>query len=662
MEFCSKYGFDYGFQGSDEETIEDTDQVTKLKVNKKVRKIDSNIIACTFDRLLLSNNMFAGDQIACKKCTAIVTSLSKKNVKTNENKFLWICDFCYQENELSDKIKSLDELPNEDDVTFLLEPTPAEPTTATAEASNPGDDSYLTFCIDVSGSMDEKIQIKKNNEAINKYENPDSLFYYEQSDMSRLDGVKLACIETLKSIKDDNPNKLVSMVTFSNDVKFFGDCRSIRPIIDTGNRGSYNDYNTYNRPLISTQQTSGIFQKLKYFARGSSSSQTQFSQVQDDSDIEQIPTTLQAPARPVQEIGSGILDNKEKIIALAKNQDGKLKPISNSYPNLEHKLKSLRTEGSTALGPALAFSIGFSTKKKGSQVCICTDGCANVGMGTIEYGDINKAEEFYSQIADYAKKNGVSVNVISMEGTDCKLSLLGKLADKTNGTLKIVNPLNLSEEFKSILENRIVATNVTAKLIVNEKYLYIRDEELEAEIGKAIDENDMKKKEEINLKKKSIQEKEIGNATIETEITFEYGIKKLGSKASKNDEFKELPFQLQITYTGLDGSRAMRVYTKIQKFTKDRNEAESNILSKDLVFSNAAQKISHLTLTNNVASAQYRSKAMANLYFHNNAPISYLNKAKLVEGFDKNLRYDQMDDFASEEMYSGKKVNRKFKK
>ena len=87
MEFCSELGYDYGFHGSDEESIEDEDQVTKLKVNKKVRKIDSNIISCKFDRLILSNYMFAGDYISCKKCTAIVTSLSKKNVKENNKKF-----------------------------------------------------------------------------------------------------------------------------------------------------------------------------------------------------------------------------------------------------------------------------------------------------------------------------------------------------------------------------------------------------------------------------------------------------------------------------------------------------------------------------------------------------------------------------------------------
>jgi hypothetical protein len=283
-------------------------------------------------------------------------------------------------------------------------------------------------------------------------------------------------------------------------------------------------------------------------------------------------------------------------------------------------------------------------------------------MGRVESYNLKIAEQFYSEIADYAKDNGVSVNVISMEGTDCKLALLGKLADKTNGTMKIVNPLNLSDEFKSILENRMIATNVKAKLIVNHKYLYIRDEELEALEGKAIDANDLKAKEDLNALKKSVYDKEIGNALIETEITFEYGVRKLKEK-TQTDSLKELPFQLQITYTAMDGTRSMRVYTKTQEFTQDRKKAESNIASKDLIFSNAAQKISHLTIENSVASAQYRSKALDQFAHVNlmSMPSAYEKKARLVKGFSKNQRYEEMDDMASEEMYSGKKMNRKFK-
>ena len=57
MEFCSKYGYNYGFQGSDEEDMIDEQQI---KQKKKVRKTDSNIIAVKFDELTISNETFAG--------------------------------------------------------------------------------------------------------------------------------------------------------------------------------------------------------------------------------------------------------------------------------------------------------------------------------------------------------------------------------------------------------------------------------------------------------------------------------------------------------------------------------------------------------------------------------------------------------------------------
>jgi hypothetical protein len=124
MEFCSKYGYDYGFHGSDEEEIEDEDTLTKLKVNRKVRKVDSNIIACKFDRLVLPNDQFAGDFVTCQRCQAVLTGLSKKT-SVNKETLVWECDFCGETNDLKSKIKSVDELPNQNDVTFLLESSPA---------------------------------------------------------------------------------------------------------------------------------------------------------------------------------------------------------------------------------------------------------------------------------------------------------------------------------------------------------------------------------------------------------------------------------------------------------------------------------------------------------------------------------------------------------
>jgi RNase P subunit RPR2 len=616
MDFCSKYGYHYGFDGSDSESMSDEEVEEKqassepvAKRTKKIRKADANIIAVKFDQLVLPNEMFAGDPIKCKTCEAVMSKYSKANIETSDDKTVWTCEFCFEENDLSKMLKNLDEIPNHDDVTFLLEPAAAktdEPKTSNAKNAS-SDDSYFTFCIDVSGSMDERIAIK----------NKDSL-EYEQTAMSRLQGVKVAAVENLSKLKEEDENKRVSLVTFSNTVRFYGDGTEMRnnePLLKIGDRGGYRAF--AGRRSIAENQEDSV----------------------------------------------DILANKEKLIALAKNQQGNLKSIKETYANLEQRVKSLKTEGSTALGPALVFSIGFSCKKLGSQVILCTDGCANIGMGSVENGDQDEAEKFYEDLADYAKNNGVTVNVISMEGTDCKLALLGKVADTSNGTLSIVNPMNLSEQFKSIIENRIVATSVKAKLIVNHKYLYIRDDQLEEKESEILEKGD-EAKESLNEARKSVSIKDIGNANLDTEITFEYGIRKLKGEEPKN-AFKELAFQLQISYTTVEGAKATRVYTKVQEFTTDRQKAEQNLISDELLFVNSAQKMSGFVMSSNSRGAKRKQYATENFRMRNNMSSSdlYIKQARLVRTMRNDVSANMLNDEEAAELFSGKKVNRKqFKK
>ena len=57
----------------------------------------------------------------------------------------------------------------------------------------------------------------------------------------------------------------------------------------------------------------------------------------------------------------------------------------------------------------------------------------------------------------------VSVSVISIKGTDCKMVELGKVADVTGGQVNIVDPLKLTQEFGTILSDPIIATNVKVR-------------------------------------------------------------------------------------------------------------------------------------------------------------------------------------------------------
>lgn len=87
--------------------------------------------------------------------------------------------------------------------------------------------------------------------------------------------------------------------------------------------------------------------------------------------------------------------------------------------------------------------------------------------------------------------------------------------------------------------------------------------------------------------------RDIGNVTEDTEITFEYTLKKIRELAKMDDidltKIKEFPFQCQITYKALDGSKCVRVLSQSQKISNDREELEHNADYK-VIGSNAMQQ------------------------------------------------------------------------
>ena len=52
---------------------------------------------------------------------------------------------------------------------------------------------------------------------------PEDEVYQNERTISRLDAVKVACIENLNSLKSEEPNRRVGLVTFSDEIKFLGD-------------------------------------------------------------------------------------------------------------------------------------------------------------------------------------------------------------------------------------------------------------------------------------------------------------------------------------------------------------------------------------------------------------------------------------------------------
>ena len=100
------------------------------------------------------------------------------------------------------------------------------------------------------------------------------------------------------------------------------------------------------------------------------------------------------------------------------------------------------------------------------------------------------------------------------------------------------------------------------------------------------------------VKKISSVVHQVGNVTKDSELTFEYGIKrsqKISEKlqqakgqlgdvvdpnpsrllaAGEDEDLDEIPFQVQIAYTNIEGASAVRVLTQTKLVTRDRVKAE----------------------------------------------------------------------------------------
>lgn len=89
--------------------------------------------------------------------------------------------------------------------------------------------------------------------------------------------------------------------------------------------------------------------------------------------------------------------------------------------------------------------------------------------------------------------------------------------------------------------------------------------------------------------------------TEDAEQTFEYVF--LNEKIKKlPQEMKELPFQLQIRYTKLDGMRCLRVESKTQPVTRDRKVVAKDI-KFDVLAANVAQQSAKLAKKGEYAQA-----------------------------------------------------------
>lgn len=265
--------------------------------------------------------------------------------------------------------------------------------------------------------------------------------------------------------------------------------------------------------------------------------------------------------------------------------------VSACKDKLIERLRKMKTLGGTALGPGLAVALGAAFKGgPGSKIILCTDGESNEGPGSIGYSEKDKAAAaaFYKDIAEMAKERGVVISLISIVGDSCRLDLMSSLAELTGGEIVKVNPINLVSEFDTLISENIIATNVELRVKLH-KGLSFRNE------------NPANLTEDASLLIKSL-----GNVTAEEEVTVEYHTKsrkKLKILEIDFSKITSLPFQAQITYFTLSGAKCLRLITKKQDITFEKEVAKKEADFK-IIASNAVKQSSKLAKEGNIKKSQ----------------------------------------------------------
>lgn len=233
--------------------------------------------------------------------------------------------------------------------------------------------------------------------------------------------------------------------------------------------------------------------------------------------------------------------------------------ISETGRLLKDKILSLEESGPTALGPALLMSILTAGEGgPGSKVIICTDGLANVGLGSL---DIPENRDFYINLGALAAEKGVSVSIISIEGDECKLEALMSVTEASGGDILRVAPENVSEEFANILSNDVIATHVNVEVTLYKAVQFKNEDSSSLSFGK------------------SRLQKKVGNATSASSFSFAYNLKsdeELDALMIDKQSLQFIPMQTVFTYKSLEGMKCIRVINRRQPITFNKQEAKKN--------------------------------------------------------------------------------------
>eukprot|EP00298_Acanthocystis_sp_HF-20_P015910 c21315_g1_i2.p1 GENE.c21315_g1_i2~~c21315_g1_i2.p1 ORF type:complete len:866 (+),score=335.64 c21315_g1_i2:113-2710(+) len=264
------------------------------------------------------------------------------------------------------------------------------------------------------------------------------------------------------------------------------------------------------------------------------------------------------------EYSGSVLNKWEDLLTIGKSIDfEKLEPIEKTQDTLSQKVRKLQEGGGTALGPALLIALGIVTQTGGgSEIIVCTDGLANIGVGSVEQISISENPEntpqakFYERVGEMANDCGCRINILGMEGDECALKYLGVSSEATFGTAVTVNPLELVRQVRLVSQSSLIATQVKVS-IETPRCITFKNGSL-IHPSNFTDINASCTKSTSNIV--TLVSRNIGTVTTNSELTVDFTYNESNLPVWLRN--KPIPFQIRIEYQTLDGSKRIRVLSE----------------------------------------------------------------------------------------------------
>ncbi|KAL4239000.1 hypothetical protein ACF0H5_003704 [Mactra antiquata] len=533
----------------------------KVQEKKKMKKASANVMLLKMDILEDEPNVVTGDPTHCKQCDAILSSISVLEKEEQGEQSTWTCEFCGHKNEGINM--SPEDIPKGDSFDFVLIPAREESDKQVEEGA----------------SKDETIHVKKE-------ESKGMVVYC--MDIS----ISMDCVVGLPDLQAQWRNARYRTNCFDNYIKIL---KAIKDAVRRQLERMKIEYPNKQVALVTFGSTVYLWGDCH-------------------------------TAQPETFTGD-ILKKYDDLIAAGRQYATtmELSGLENTHSDLDEKIEAIKTDGSTALGPALAISAGIISGSPHSEVVLCTDGQPNTGIGKLDTEGPDGVL-FYKKIGEFAKKNNTRLSILAVEGQETGLQHVQQCAIVSGGTINVLNPLEMMRQLRLIAQNYTIATAVDVTVILHPDLTF-------DEPGYHDGSN--------------LLVKEVGNAAKDTDLTFQFKAK----DKTRKPVAKYIPFQVQISYTLKNGMRCLRVLSNTIEVTEDRKMMEENI-NVAVIGVAAVHQTSQLASKVDIKNAQAYLRCVNKMMVRGAKNSIQMEEYLAVRAESESLRNELKESLVSDDVYN----------